>query len=115
MTIARPAQARVPVLLKALCQIFRADWQAADALSGCGEDRVAKRGDHGRHGKLACSSWLFFARNDIYFDGGHCVEAQDRIVIEISLRDAAARDCDLSVERRRKSIRDRAFTLHDDV
>src|SRR5260221_6682681 len=103
MTIAKPAQARVPVLLKALCQIFRPDWQAADALSGCGEERVAKRGDHGRHGKLACSSWLFFARDDKYFDGGHCVEAQDQIVVESSLSDAAAPDCCLYVERRRQS------------
>src|SRR5262245_48287045 len=72
------------------------DWELPNPLAGCREDRVRDRGYHSRRTRLTDASRSLRALDQMNVDRGHLVDAQQLIVIEIALLDAAVLNRDLA-------------------
>src|SRR4029077_1595778 len=72
--------------------------QRANALAGCGEDRVCHRGGDGRNGRLARPAPdISTARHQMDVDPRRICKAHHAISVEIALHRGAILDGDLSV------------------
>src|SRR5262245_16596749 len=84
---------------RGLLQRAGVDRHLAQALAGCGKDRVGNRWDDGRSPSLAHSARRLGALHDVDVDRRGLVHAQDLVGVEVALLDAAALERDLAMER----------------
>ena len=92
-------------------EVFRANGEAADALSGRLENRVADGRRNPRRAGLAGAAGSVLARHDMHFHHRHLIDAQYVVLMEITLLYASAVDRDATLERRRQTERDAALNL----
>src|SRR5262245_33117477 len=90
------------------------DRKPAQALAGRGKDRVRNGRHHGAGAGLAHSARIFETVDDVGFNGWRLVNAQNAVVVEVTLLDASAFDRDLTEERRGDSEDHGAFNLRLD-
>ncbi len=68
------------------------DRQATKRDAGRGEDGIAQRGRSRLRARLADAAGRLAAPDDMHFDVRHLVDAQQAIVVEVGLLDAAVLD-----------------------
>src|SRR6266403_709892 len=89
--------------------------QRANALAGCGEDRICHRGGDWRDGRLARTAPdVSTARHQMDVDPRRIRKAHHAISVEIALHSGAILDRDLSVQRGRQTKDHGALSLLGD-
>jgi hypothetical protein len=94
-----------------LREIFLANGQPPNRFSNGSEDGVADGWRNRRSAGFAAAAGRLITWHDVNFDGGHFIQAQHFVIIEIALFDAAFGNGDLSFQRCRESVDNPAFHL----
>src|SRR5580704_2905452 len=95
-------------------ELFRVDWQFAEALAGSRKYCVDHGGHDGRSPRLAHPARRLGTLDNVNLDGRRLVHAQDLVAIEVGLLDTAVLQRDLAIERCRDAEDDRALDLCPD-
>src|SRR4051794_38203175 len=97
-----------------LLQRSGVDRQFSQTLAGCRKDRIGHCRNDGRSPGLAHSTRRLRTLDDMDFDYGRLIHAQDLIGVEISLLDTSVFDGDRAIERGGDAEHDRALDLRPD-
>src|SRR5262249_56332733 len=96
---------------RGLLQEGAGDWDLAQALAGCGKDRVGDGGHDRRGPGFAHAARRLDVLNDVDVDRRGLVHAQHLVGVEIGLLDPAVLQRDIAMQRRRDAEDDRALYL----